>query len=128
MRDLPLNRATRSTAMHRLRGHRHLSAIGVSISVATCPGWRRASHPQMGTMRGGSAPQLWFNLRATKNPDLGCRTSVADQMRRHANFYVLGRRFTFRVSPLTRCVLASRGRGIALGRCARASELWGTTS
>ena len=61
-------------------------------------------------MRGGSAPQLWFKLRAPNNPDPGWRTSVADQTERYANIDVLSRR------PRTRCFLVSRGRGIALDR------------
>jgi hypothetical protein len=100
----------RSTAT--LRGHRHVTAIGVSNIGHDLSGLETTSHPQMGRMRGGSAPQLWFNVHTTNKPDPGCRTSVAAHTRRHANFYVFSRPFrpfAFRASPLTRCVLVSRG-------------------
>ena len=80
-------------------------------STARAP--TRISNCRLNGGCGDLAPKLGFNVCTTNNPNPGCRSGIADQTRRQANFNLFSRRFTFR--SLLR-VLVNRASGITFYR------------
>jgi len=79
------------------------SAAGTPLRIGDCRLNAGGELPRLETtIHAESAPQLWFNVRATNNPNPGCRTSIADQTGRDVNLNLLSWRFALRMNSLAR--------------------------